>query len=175
MYQVWLHDVVAQATEVTILKYLKASSKILMIDFVSVLLHIIKQLNCNTCCWHQNRLNHMKRLFFVVILLISLSSAFAKSDYYIKKAQSYQREAEYYQKKADGYRREAAYNLKKAEGYQHVAAYYTKRGDLDRAKTYSRYAENEMDKYETQLRYAAQANDKAAMYLRWAADALKKQ
>jgi hypothetical protein len=41
----------------------------------------------------------MKRLFIVVILLISLPSAFAQSDYYIKKAQSYQREAEYYQKK----------------------------------------------------------------------------
>ena len=50
----------------------------------------------------------MKRLFLVVILQISLSSAFAQSDYYIKKAQGYQREAEYYQKKADGYRREAA-------------------------------------------------------------------
>ena len=81
------------------------------------------------------------------MIAISVISVSAQNDYYIKKAQSYQRDA----------------------------AYYTMRGDLDRAKTYSRYAENEMDKYETQLRYAGQADDKAAMYLRWAADALRKQ
>lgn len=98
----------------------------------------------------------MKRLLFIFTMIaISVLTVSAQSDYYIKKAQSYQREAEYYQKKADGYRREAAYYLKKAEGYQHDAAYYTKRGDLDRAKTYSRYAENEMDKYETQHRCTA--------------------
>lgn len=79
----------------------------------------------------------MKRLLFVfTLIVVSVLSASAQNDYYIKKAQSYQREAEYYQKKADGYRREAAYYLKKAEGYQREVAYYTKRGDLDRAKTY---------------------------------------
>ena len=46
----------------------------------------------------------------------------AQSNYYVKKAQSYQREAEYYQKKAEGYRREAAYYLKKAQGYQRDVA-----------------------------------------------------
>ena len=61
----------------------------------------------------------MKRLLFIFTMIaISVLSVSAQSDYYIKKAQSYQREAEYYQKKADGYRREAAYYLKKAEGYQ---------------------------------------------------------
>lgn len=101
----------------------------------------------------------MKRLLLIFTMIaISVLTVSAQSDYYIKKAQSYQREAEYYQKKADGYRREAAYYLKKAEGYQHDAAYYTKRGDLDRAKTYSRYAENEMDKYETQHRCSAVCN-----------------
>lgn len=55
----------------------------------------------------------------------------AQSNYYVKKAQSYQREAEYYQKKAEGYRREAAYYLKKAQGYQRDVAYYTKRSDID--------------------------------------------
>lgn len=61
--------------------------------------------------------------------LVAIS--FAQSDYYLKKAQNYQREAEYYQKKADGYRQNATYYFKKAEGYQRDAAYYTKRGDLD--------------------------------------------
>lgn len=54
----------------------------------------------------------MKQFLFLLLLTISVS-AFAQDDYYIKKAQSYQREAEYYQKKADGYRREAEYYLKK--------------------------------------------------------------
>ena len=51
----------------------------------------------------------MKRLLFVfTLILVSVFSASAQNDYYIKKAQNYQREAEFYQKKADGYRREAA-------------------------------------------------------------------
>ena len=92
----------------------------------------------------------MKRLFLLLLCMVAVVDiTTAQSDYYIKKAQSYQREAEYYQKKADGCRREAAYYLKKAEGYKREAAYYLKRGDLDRAKTYSRYAENEVDKYAT--------------------------
>ena len=78
----------------------------------------------------------MKRILtLLMILLASKTLVLAQSDYYIKKAQSYQQEAEYYQKKAEGYRREASYYLKKAEGYQREAAYYTKRGDIDRAKT----------------------------------------
>lgn len=83
-----------------------------------------------------------KALLLLMILMTSVYIVLAQSDYYIKKAQSYQREAEYYQKKADGYRDNAEYYLKRAEKYQRDAAYYTKRGDLDRAKTYSRYAEN---------------------------------
>ena len=90
-------------------------------------------------------------LLLMILIMTSVYIVLAQSDYYIKKAQSYQREAEYYQKKADGYRDNAEYYLKRAEKYQRDAAYYTKRGDLDRANTYSRYAENEMDKYETQL------------------------
>ena len=96
-----------------------------------------------------------KMLLFITMLFGFVTASFAQSDYYIKKAQSYQREAEYYQKKAEGYRREASYYLKKAEGYQREAAYYTKRGDIDRAKTQTRYAEDAIDKYKTQLRYAS--------------------
>ena len=89
----------------------------------------------------------MKRLFLLLLCMVAVVDiTTAQSDYYIKKAQSYQREAEYYQKKADGYRDNAEYYLKRAEKYQRDAAYYTKRGDLDRTKTYSLYADNEMDK-----------------------------
>lgn len=66
---------------------------------------------------------------------MSAVSVSVQDDYYIKKAQSYQREAEYY--------------LKKAEGYQREAAYYTKRGDIDRAKTQALYAERALDHYKT--------------------------
>ena len=61
----------------------------------------------------------MKRLFLLLLcMIVTVDITTAQSDYYIKKAQSYQREAEYYPKKADGYRHETAYYLKKAEGYQ---------------------------------------------------------
>ena len=61
----------------------------------------------------------MKRVLFLMALLLCMAAtAHAQSDYYIRKAQGYQREAEYYQRQAEGYRREAAYHLKKAESYQ---------------------------------------------------------
>ena len=41
-----------------------------------------------------------KMLLFITMLFGFVTASFAQSDYYIKKAQSYQREAEYYQKKA---------------------------------------------------------------------------
>ncbi len=59
----------------------------------------------------------MRRILLLVTVLLGLiTSSFAQSDYYIKKAQSYQREAEYYQKKAEGYRREASYLSQKGRG-----------------------------------------------------------
>ena len=74
----------------------------------------------------------MKRLFLLLLYMVAINTvSTAQSNYYVKKAQSYQREAEYYQKKAEGYRREAAYYLKKAQGYQRDVAYYTKRSDID--------------------------------------------
>ena len=48
----------------------------------------------------------MKRFFLIfTIIIVSALPASAQSDYYVKKAQGYQREAEYYQKKAESYRR----------------------------------------------------------------------
>ncbi len=74
------------------------------------------------CFTHNGKVQVMRRMLLLITMLLGLvTTAFAQSDYYIKKAQSYQREAEYYQKRAEGYRREAAYYLKKAEGYQREA------------------------------------------------------
>lgn len=42
----------------------------------------------------------MKRLISVVIILLGFLQLMAQNDYYIKQAQSYQREAEYYTKQA---------------------------------------------------------------------------
>ena len=58
----------------------------------------------------------MRTILFITMLFTLTVTVSAQSDYYIKKAQSYQREAEYFQKKAEGYRREAAYYLKKQRG-----------------------------------------------------------
>lgn len=56
----------------------------------------------------------MKRILLLTVMFLGLVTiTFAQSDYYIKKAQSFQHEAEYYQKKAEGYRREATYYLKR--------------------------------------------------------------
>ena len=53
----------------------------------------------------------MKRLFifFVVGLWIVLPAFSQSNDYYLKQAESYQREAKYYFNQAEGYEREAKY------------------------------------------------------------------
>ena len=48
----------------------------------------------------------MKRLISIIIISFGFLSLMAQNDYYIKQAQSYQREAEYYTKQALGYERE---------------------------------------------------------------------
>ena len=50
----------------------------------------------------------MRTILLITMLFTLAATVSAQSDYYIKKAQRYQREAEYFQKKAEGYRREAA-------------------------------------------------------------------
>ena len=40
----------------------------------------------------------MKKLFSIIIISLSFLPLVAQNDYYIKQAQSYQREAEYYTK-----------------------------------------------------------------------------
>ncbi|MBO4434485.1 MAG: hypothetical protein J5769_03410, partial [Bacteroidales bacterium] len=83
----------------------------------------------------------MNRIIIALALMfLAGATAFAQSDYYIKKAEEYTREVEYYQRKAEGYRREAQYYLDKAAGYEREAAYYLRRGDADRARTQQRYA-----------------------------------
>jgi hypothetical protein len=66
------------------------------------------------CFTHNVKVQVMRKmLLFITMLFGFVTASFTQSDYYIKKAQSYQREAEYYQKKAEGYRRELPIILKR--------------------------------------------------------------
>lgn len=74
----------------------------------------------------------MKQLMFIVLLLLSLLPLRAQNDYYIRQAQSYQREAEYYTKQALRYEREVDYYNRQAQGYLREADYYSKRKDYNK-------------------------------------------
>ena len=67
----------------------------------------------------------MKRLFiFFVVGLWIVLPAFSKSnDYYLKQAESYEREAKYYFNQAEGYEREAKYYNNQAQKYLKDAEY----------------------------------------------------
>lgn len=47
----------------------------------------------------------MKHLLTLLLLLLAFLPLHAQNDYYIRQAQSYQREAEYYTRQAAGYER----------------------------------------------------------------------
>ena len=55
----------------------------------------------------------MKKLISIIIISLGFLPLMAQNDYYIRQAQSYQREAEYYTKQALGYEREVAYSTNK--------------------------------------------------------------
>ena len=66
----------------------------------------------------------MKWELSVIILLFGILSPLkAQNEYYIKQAQSYQREAECYIKQALGYEREVDYYNRQAKGYLRQAEY----------------------------------------------------
>ena len=63
-----------------------SNGKISMIDFA-------------VCFTHNVKVQVMRQILLFITMFLSLVTiSFAQSDYYIKKAQSYQREAEYYPK-----------------------------------------------------------------------------
>ena len=84
----------------------------------------------------------MKRLLLLEIIgLLSILSAYPLSrDYYLKQAESYQREAKYYFNQAEGYERDAEYYNNQAQKYLKDAEYYAGKGDLDKVATYQRWA-----------------------------------
>ena len=73
----------------------------------------------------------MKKLISIIIITLGFLPLMAQNDYYIKQAQSYQREAEYYTKQALGYEREVNYYNRQAQGYLREAEYYSKRKNYD--------------------------------------------
>lgn len=69
----------------------------------------------------------MKRFISIILISFTLLSLNAQNGYYIKQAQSYQREAEYYTNQALRYEREVDYYNRQAQGYLREAEYYSKR------------------------------------------------
>lgn len=96
----------------------------------------------------------MKRLFiFLVVGLWIVLPAFSQSnDYYLKQAESYQREAKYYFNQAEGYEREAKYYNNQAQSYLKDAEYYANRNNLDKVATCQRWAKDAVDKATTRQR-----------------------
>ena len=88
----------------------------------------------------------MKRFLLLLSFLFCATVMSAQNDYYVKQAQSYQREAEYYTKQALGYEREVAYYNRQAQGYFREAEYYSKRQDYERVESYQRRARNATEK-----------------------------
>lgn len=71
----------------------------------------------------------MKRLFlFWIIGLGTILSAYPLSrDYYLKQAESYQREAKFYFNQAEGYERDAQYYNNQVQKYLKDAEYYAEK------------------------------------------------
>ena len=119
----------------------------------------------------------MKRLFPVFLLLVICTicvTANAQSDYYIRQAESYMREAEYYNKQAAGYERDAEYYNKQAQGYLRDVDYYTRQHDYDKASTRTRWAKEATEKAQTRMKWAAEAREKARTRNKWAQEAMEK-
>lgn len=82
----------------------------------------------------------MKRLFlFWMIGFGTILSVYSQSrDYYLKQAESYQREAKYYFNQGEGYERDAEYYNNQAQKYLKDAEYYAGKNELDRVATYQK-------------------------------------
>ena len=89
----------------------------------------------------------MKQLFlFWIIGLATMLSAYPLSrDYYLKQAESYQREAKFYFNQAEGYERDAQYYNNQAQKYLKDAEYYAGKNDLDKVATYQKWAKDLMN------------------------------
>ena len=89
--------------------------------------HII---NCLGSCFYlftQQTEKDMKKLISIIIISLGFLPLMAQNDYYIKQAQSYQRETEYYTRQALGFERKVDYFNRQAQGYLREAEYYSKR------------------------------------------------
>lgn len=106
----------------------------------------------------------MKRFISIIIISVGLLPLEAQNDYYIKQAQSYQREAKYHTKQVLGYELEADFYNRQAQGYLRVAEYYSKRKNYDNAKTYQQRAHNATDKAENYARKARKASVRSRLH-----------
>lgn len=84
--------------------------------------------------------------------LVDCNVTHLQSDYYMRQARSYQREAEYYTRQAQSYDREADYYNRQAQNYLREAEYYSKRENYDQVRSYQRRAKDATDKAESRSR-----------------------
>lgn len=79
----------------------------------------------------------MKRILVLGLFLCGMNLiAFSQGgDYYLKQAESYQREAKYYFDQAERHERDAEYYSNQAQKYLKDAEYYAQKGDLSRIAT----------------------------------------
>lgn len=92
----------------------------------------------------------MKHL--VVILLFSMFNLAINaqtSSFYVRQAQSYQREAAYYLRQAESYQREADYYNRQTQNNLREAEYYVKQKNM----TGRRYIKTEREIWQTKLWY----------------------
>lgn len=118
----------------------------------------------------------MKRFLLLGLFLCGMNLiVFPLSrDYYLKQAESYQREARFYFNQAEGYERDARYYNNQAQKYLKDAEYYAGKNDLDKVATYQRWAKDALDKARTRTRWADEARNKGKTRLEWAREALRK-
>lgn len=104
---------------------------------------------------------------FVLIFLTCLNTCLnAQNDYYIRQAESYQREVEYYQSQIQRYDREAEYYNNEANKNFRDAQYYFRNKKYNQAKSCLRQAWSNMDRANDYSKMAANSRDNVKSYIR---------
>lgn len=114
--------------------------------------------------------------FFLTLFLFLFMGvpAHAQSDYYIRQAKEYLRDAEDCNKRADSYDREVEYLQKQARDYLRDAEDYRYRKKYDKAKTCIRYAYESLDKARNRILKSKEERDKAIIRMKQSQEAMDK-
>lgn len=104
---------------------------------------------------------------FILICLLCVNNVLnAQNDYYIKQAESYQREVEYYQSQIQRYNREIEYYTNEANKNFRDAQYYFRNNKYNQAVSCLRQAYSNMGKANDYSNMAENARDNVKSYIR---------